>query len=129
MVAQNVAQMTAGLGVTKSRSRPKTSNDNPYSEGQYKTLKYRHDFPDRFGALEDARTWCTQFFTWYNKEHRYYGIGLHTPHDVHFGLAEQLHEMRRLPARPPGRLHVLHLRPGLPRGRAPAPWTARLHRR
>uniref|UniRef100_A0AAU1ULL0 IS3 family transposase n=1 Tax=Streptomyces sp. NBC_00119 TaxID=2975659 RepID=A0AAU1ULL0_9ACTN len=94
MIAQNVAQMMAGLGVTKSHSRPKTSNDNPYSESQYKTLKYRHDFPERFGSLEDARAWCTQFFTWYNEEHRHSGIGLHTPYDVHFGLAEQLREMR-----------------------------------
>ncbi|MEU0823191.1 IS3 family transposase [Streptomyces mirabilis] len=94
MVAQNVAQMMAGLGVTKSHSRPKTSNDNPYSESQYKTLKYRHDFPHRFGSLEDARAWCTRFFTWYNQEHRHSGIGLHTPYDVHFGLAEQLREMR-----------------------------------
>ncbi|MET7931841.1 IS3 family transposase [Streptomyces sp. NPDC005349] len=94
MVAQNVAQMMAGLGVTKSHSRPKTSNDNPYSESQYKTLKYRHDFPERFGSLEDTRAWCTQFFTWYNEEHRHSGIGLHTPYDVHFGLAEQLREMR-----------------------------------
>ena len=94
MVAQNVAQMMAGLGVTKSHSRPKTSNDNPYSESQYKTLKYRHDFPDRFGSLEDARAWCIRFFTWYNQEHRHSGIGLHTPYDVHFGLAGQLREMR-----------------------------------
>jgi putative transposase len=94
MIAQNVAQMMATLGVTKSHSRPKTSNDNPYSESQYKTLKYRHDFPDRFGSLEDARAWCTRFFTWYNQEHRHSGIGLHTPYDVHFGLAGQLREMR-----------------------------------
>ena len=94
MVAQNVAQMMAHLGVTKSHSRPKTSNDNPYSESQYKTLKYRHDFPERFGSLQDARTWCTRFFTWYNEEHRHSGIGLHTPYDVHFGLAGQLREMR-----------------------------------
>jgi putative transposase len=94
MTSQNVAQMLAGLGVTKSHSRPKTSNDNPFSESQYKTLKYRHDFPDRFGSLEDAKAWCTQFFRWYNEEHRHSGIGLHTPHDVHFGLADQLREMR-----------------------------------
>ncbi|MEU6541243.1 DDE-type integrase/transposase/recombinase [Streptomyces sp. NPDC047000] len=94
MVAQNVARMTAGLGVTTSHSRPKTSNDNPYSESQYKTLKHRHDFPGRFGSLEDARAWCTQFFTWYSEEHRHSGIGLHTPCDVHFGLAGQLREMR-----------------------------------
>ncbi|WP_394815966.1 IS3 family transposase [Streptomyces gibsoniae] len=94
MVAGNVAQMMSNLGVTKSHSRPKTSNDNPYSESQYKTLKYRHDFPDRFGCVEDARTWCERFFDWYNLEHRHSGIAMHTPFDVHFGLAEQLREMR-----------------------------------
>ncbi|MCY0924562.1 DDE-type integrase/transposase/recombinase, partial [Streptomyces sp. H27-G5] len=94
MVAENVAQMMSNLGVTKSHSRPKTSNDNPYSESQYKTLKYRHDFPDRFGCVEDARAWCERFFDWYNLEHRHSGIAMHTPFDVHFGLAEQLREMR-----------------------------------
>lgn len=94
MVAQNVARMMAHLGVTTSHSRPKTSNDNPYSESRYKTLKYRHDFPERFGSREDARAWCTRFFTWYTEEHRHSGIGLHTPCDVHFGLAGQLREMR-----------------------------------
>jgi putative transposase len=94
MIAENVAQMMSNLGVTKSHSRPKTSNDNPYSESQYKTLKYRHDYPDRFGCIEDARAWCERFFDWYNLEHRHSGIAMHTPFDVHFGLAEQLREMR-----------------------------------
>ncbi|MFF3159900.1 transposase [Streptomyces sp. NPDC057910] len=65
MVAENVAQMMSNLGVTKSHSRPKTSNDNPYSESQYKTLKHRHDFPDRFGCIKNARAWCEDFFDWY----------------------------------------------------------------
>jgi putative transposase len=94
MVAENVAQMMANLGVTKSHSRPKTSNDNPYSESQYKTLKYRHNYPERFGCIEDARAWCEEFFDWYNLDHRHSGIAMHTPFDVHFGLAEQLREMR-----------------------------------
>ncbi|GAU71509.1 hypothetical protein SSP35_43_00130 [Streptomyces sp. NBRC 110611] len=94
MVAENVAQMMSNLGVTKSHSRPKTSNDNPYSESQYKTLKYRHDFPDRFGCVEDARAWCEWFFDWYNLAHRHSGIAMHTPVDVHHGLADQLREMR-----------------------------------
>jgi putative transposase len=94
MVAENVAQMMSNLGITKSHSRPKTSNDNPYSESQYKTLKYRHDFPDRFGCVEDARAWCERFFDWYNLEHRHSGIAMHTPFDVHFGLADELREMR-----------------------------------
>ncbi|WAX81680.1 IS3 family transposase [Streptomyces sp. KMM 9044] len=94
MVAENVAQMMSNLGVTKSHSRPKTSNDNPFSESQYKTLKYRHNYPDRFGCIEDARAWCEDFFDWYNLAHRHSGIGMHTPFDVHFGLADQLREMR-----------------------------------
>jgi putative transposase len=84
MVAGNVAQMMSSLGVTKSHSRPKTSNDNPYSESQYKALKYRHDFPGRFGCVEDARAWCERFSDWYNLEHRHSGIAMHTPFDVHF---------------------------------------------
>lgn len=94
MIAHNVAQMLSNMGVTKSHSRPKTSNGNPYSESQYKTLKYRHDFPDRFGCIEDTRTWCTGFFDWYNLTHRHSGIAMHAPFDVHFGLADQLREMR-----------------------------------
>ncbi|WP_328686211.1 integrase core domain-containing protein [Streptomyces sp. NBC_00343] len=94
MIAHNVAQMLNNRGVTKSHSRPKTSNDNPYSESQYKTLTYRHDFPERFGCIEDARAWCTGFSDWYNLAHRHSGIAMHTPFDVHFGLAAQLREMR-----------------------------------
>ena len=94
MIAHNVAQMLSNLGVTKSHSRPKTSNDNPYSESQYKTLKYRHGFPDRFGCIEDARAWCAGFFDWYNLAHRHSGIAMHAPFDMYFGLADQLREMR-----------------------------------
>jgi len=77
------------LGVTKTHSRPHVSNDNPFSEAQFKTLKYRPDFPERFGSIEDARGHCRVFFPWYNTEHRHGGIGLLTPHDVHYGLADQ----------------------------------------
>ena len=87
MVAKSVALLLADLGVTKTHSRPHVSNDNPYSEAQFKTLKYRPDFPARFGSLEDARAHATDFFAWYNTEHRHSGIGLHTPHDVHHALA------------------------------------------
>ncbi len=73
--------------MTKTHSRPQVSNDNPYSEAQFKTLTYRPDFPARFGSLEDARAHCAAFFPWYNTEHRHSGLGLHTPHDIHFGLA------------------------------------------
>ena len=87
MTSKPVALLLADLGVTQSHSRPHTSNDNPYSEAQFKTLKYRPDFPARFGSLEDARAHCVDFFRWYNTEHHHSGLGLHTPADVHHGLA------------------------------------------
>lgn len=88
MTSKPVALLLADLGVTKTHSRPHVSNDNPFSEAQFKTLKYRPDFPDRFGSIEHARAHGADFFTWYNTEHRHSGLGLHTPFDVHFGLAE-----------------------------------------
>jgi putative transposase len=94
MIAQPVAHLLADLGVTKSHSRPHVSNDNPYSESQFRTFKYRPDFPDRFGSFEDARAHCGRFFTWYNDDHRHSGIGLHTPADVHYGRAEAIRERR-----------------------------------
>ena len=87
MASKPVALLLADLGVTKSHSRPHCSNDNPYSEAQFKTLKYRPEFPDRFGSIEDARAFCQRFFAWYNHAHRHSGIGFHTPADVHFGRA------------------------------------------
>lgn len=89
MTSKSVALLLADLGVTKTHSRPHVSNDNPYSEAQFKTLKYRPDFPERFGSLEDARSYGTHFFTWYNTVHRHSGLGLVTPHDLHHGLAER----------------------------------------
>ncbi len=94
MTSRPVALLLADLGVTKTHSRPHVSNDNPYSEAQFKTLKYRPDFPDRFGSLEDARAHCTDFFPWYNTEHRHSSLGLHTPHDVHLGLAKARRDHR-----------------------------------
>ena len=94
MTAKPVAHLLADLGVTKSHSRPHVSNDNPYSESQFRTLKYRPDFPDRFGSFEDAHAHCGRFFGWYNDDHRHSGIGYHTPADVHYGRAEQLQEKR-----------------------------------
>jgi putative transposase len=87
MTSKPVAFLLADLGVTQSHSRPHVSNDNPYSEAQFKTLKYRPGFPARFGSIEAARAHCQQFFTWYNTEHRHSGLGLHTPADVHHGQA------------------------------------------
>ena len=90
MASKPVALLLADLGVTKSHSRPHCSNDNPYSEAQFKTLKYRPEFPDRFGSIEDGRTFCQRFFRWYNEEHHHSGLGLHTPADVHFGRAPEI---------------------------------------
>ncbi|NVC25339.1 IS3 family transposase [Kocuria salina] len=87
MASKPVAFLLADLGVTKSHSRPHCSNDNPFSEAQFKTLKYRPDFPERFGCLEDARAFCAAFYRWYNHDHRHSGIGMHTPSDVHHGHA------------------------------------------
>jgi putative transposase len=88
MASKTVALLLADLGITKSHSRPHCSNDNPYSEAHFKTLKYRPEFPGRFGSIEDGRTFCRRFFHWYNQQHRHSGLGFHTPADVHFGRAE-----------------------------------------
>jgi putative transposase len=94
MASKPVPFLLADLGVTKPHSRPHCSNDNPYSQAQSKTLKYRPDFPDRFGCIEDARVFCGRFFRWYSHEHRHSGIGLHTPADVHYGRAHAIREAR-----------------------------------
>jgi putative transposase len=87
MTSQPVALLLATLGVVPSHSRPHVSDDNPFSEAQFKTLKYRPDFPARFGSYEDAEAFCQRFFPWYNREHRHGALGLMTPHDIHYGLA------------------------------------------
>jgi putative transposase len=94
MTSKPVAFLLADLGVTKTHSRPHVSDDNPFSEAQFKTLKYRPDFPDRFGSLEDARAHCQDFFPWYNTEHHHVGLGLLTPYVVHLGLGGQRTEAR-----------------------------------
>ncbi len=96
MRSKPVALLLADLGVTKTHSRPHVSNDNPYSESQFKTMKYRPDFPERFGSMEHGRSHCGDFFPWYNTEHHHVGLGLFTPHDVHYGLAEAKREERTL---------------------------------
>ena len=95
MKSNPVAFLIADLGITKSLSRPYVSNDNPYSEAQFKTLKYRPEFPERFGAIEDGRSFCQTFFRWYNSEHYHSGIGFLTPEDVHYGRAEQIIKERQ----------------------------------
>ena len=94
MTAKPVAFLLADLGVTMSHSRPHCSNDNPFSESQFRTLKYRPEFPDRFGCFQDAHAHCSRFFSWYNDEHRHSGIGFHTPADVHHGRAEAVRQQR-----------------------------------
>ncbi len=94
MKSKAVALLLADLGVTKTHSRPHVSNDNPFSEAQFKTLKYRPEFPQRFGSLEDARAHCQAFFRWYNREHRHSGIAFMTPADVHHGRVTQIIENR-----------------------------------
>jgi putative transposase len=90
MRSKVVAQLLADLGVTKTHSRPHVSNDNPFSEAGFKTLKYRPDFPERFGSIQDARAHSVDFFAWYNAEHYHSGIGLQTPEDVHYGRAQRV---------------------------------------
>jgi putative transposase len=94
MRSKPVAFLLADLGITKTHSRPYTSTDNPYSEAHFKTLKYRPDFPDRFGSILEARSFCRGFFEWYNHEHRHSGIGLMPPAAVHSGRAQALHTER-----------------------------------
>jgi putative transposase len=95
MRSKTVAHLLADLGVTKTHSRPYVSNDNPYSESQFKTMKYRPDFPERFGSIQDARAWARPFFHWYNHEHHHSGLGLLTPVTVHYGQAQAVIEQRQ----------------------------------
>jgi putative transposase len=95
MISKTVAQLLADLGVTKTHSRPYVSNDNPYSESQFKTMKYRPDFPERFGCIQDARAWGRTFFHWYNHEHYHSGLALLTPVTVHYGQAQAILEQRQ----------------------------------
>jgi transposase InsO family protein len=96
MKSKAVAHLLADLGVTKTHSRPYQSNDNPFSEAQFKTLKYCPDFPERFGSIHDARSFSHPFFNWYNNEHRHSGVALMTPAQVHYGLAHQVRQCRAL---------------------------------
>jgi putative transposase len=94
MRSKSVAQLLVDLDVTKTHSRPHVSDDNPYSEAQFKTLKYRPNFPARFGSIEDARAHCQEFFRWYNTEHRHSGIALMPPDTVHYGRSTALTAQR-----------------------------------
>ncbi|CCG02800.1 transposase [Blastococcus saxobsidens DD2] len=94
MTSKPVAQLLVDLGVARSHSRPHVSNDNPFSESAFKTLKYAPVFPDRFGCLADARAFCEAFFAYYNHDHRHSGLGLHTPASVHHGTAGEVRAQR-----------------------------------
>jgi putative transposase len=95
MKAKATALLLADLGVTRSHNRPHTSNDNPFSESHFKTLKYQPRFPKRFGCIEDAKSFCRSFFDWYNKDHHHAGIGLMTPDQVHYGQTDAVHAARQ----------------------------------
>ncbi|MGH3505562.1 MAG: IS3 family transposase [Nocardioidaceae bacterium] len=94
MTSKPVAFLLADLGITQSHSRPHVSNDNPFSEAQFKTLKYRPNFPTTFDSIQAARSHCQHFFAWYNNEHRHSSLGLHTPADIHYGTAAAIHDKR-----------------------------------
>jgi putative transposase len=96
MIAKSLALLLTDLGVRDSHSRPHVSNDNPYSEAQFKTLKYHPTFPAFFGSLADARTWAQTFFTWYNDAHHHTSLGLLTPSVVHAGQASQVQARRQI---------------------------------
>lgn len=96
MTSSTVAELLTNLGVTKSLNRPHVSDDNPFSESNFKTLKYRPSYPARFGSIQDAKVHCRSFFEWYNNEHYHSGIALMTPAMVHYGLAEEQNEKRQV---------------------------------
>lgn len=91
-----VGQLLADLGVTKTHSRPHVSNDNPYSESLFKTLKYRPEFPELFGSIQDARLFCVTFFSWYNQSHKHSGIAMLTPDNVHYNNIEEIISKRQI---------------------------------
>jgi putative transposase len=94
MRSKSVAQLLVDLDISRTHSRPHVSDDNPYSEAQFRTLKYRPDFPARFGSIEDGRAFCQRFVHWYNTAHRHSGIGYLTPETVHFGRATEMQQHR-----------------------------------
>ena len=95
MTSKPLASLLVDLDVRKSHNRPRTSNDNPFSESQFKTMKYQPDYPERFASIGEARAWMNEFTNWYNHEHRHSGIGLHTPASVHYGTAVEIRDGRQ----------------------------------
>jgi len=119
MMSKPVAQLLADLGVIKSHSRPHLSNDNPYSEAQFKTLKYRPDYPGRFGCLQDARAWARAFFEWYNLGHHHSGLALLTPAQVHDGQTDKVLAQRQAVLLEVYRAHPERFVRGVPRPAEP----------
>lgn len=95
MTSKALASMLVDMDITRSHSRPRTSNDNPFSEAQFKTMKYTSDYPERFTSVNEARAWMEGFTAYYNHEHRHSGIGYHTPASVHYGTAEAVRDHRQ----------------------------------
>jgi len=95
MKGKPLSQLLVDLGITKSHSRPHTSDDNPFSEAQFKTMKYRPDYPDRFSSIEESRQWARRFFGWYNNDHYHSGLNLMTPVSVHYGAARAIQAQRQ----------------------------------
>jgi putative transposase len=114
MIAKPLAALLADLGVSESHSRPHVSNDNPFSEAQFKTMKYQPTYPRRFGSQADARSWAQAFFPWYNFEHHHSGIGLMTPAAIHFGQAAQLWYHRQAVLQQAYAAHAQRFVKGLP---------------
>ena len=114
MTSHSVAQLLGSLGVTRSHSRPHVSNDNPFSESQFKTMKYRPEFPKRFGSYQDGLSFCRSFFDWYNNEHYHSGIGLLTPSSLHYGQASQVITARKQTLKDAWKLHPERFVNGVP---------------
>lgn len=95
MKGKPLSQLLVDLGISKSHSRPHTSDDNPFSEAQFKTMKYRPDYPNRFSSINAARQWTRLFFRWYNHEHYHSGLNLLTPASVHYGEAQAVQQQRQ----------------------------------
>ena len=124
MRGRPLADLLESLGIERSHSRPRTSNDNPYSESQFKTMKYRPTYPSRFQSMEEARAWCREFFTWYNYEHRHESLGLLTPADVFLGRTEEMLEKRSQVLRAAHASHPERFLKGVPQPQRPAPVVA-----
>lgn len=120
MTSRSVSQLMGSLGISQSHSRPHTSNDNPYSESQFKTIKYHHDFPDRFDCFDHALGCCAHLFDWYNNHHRHWNLGLLTPAAVHTRASGGLLEKRRLVLEQAYAMHPERFVRGVPRPLRPA---------